>query len=319
MTMLTRRSLLTSSVAASAVSLLGGSLRAQQSDKSPGAGNDSGPRYCLNTSTIRGQRLSLEEEIDLAAECGYNGIEPWLREIEAYRQSGKSLSDLKKRIADHGLQVESAIGFAQWIVDDEAQRKAGLEQMKHDMDTLQQIGGIRIAAPPVGMHSGDSPEVDLFAAADRYRAVLEIGQEIGVTPQVEVWGPSKNLSRLGEAVFVAVESGHPDACLLPDVYHIYRGGSRFEGLSLLSGTAIHCFHFNDYPASPEREQQNDGHRVYPGDGAAPWDVIIGALKQNGFNGALSLELFNEGYWKQDPKVVLTTGLEKMKNVWETHG
>jgi 2-keto-myo-inositol isomerase len=31
-------------------------------------------------------------------------------------------SDLKKRISDCGLTVESAIGFAEWIVDDDARR-----------------------------------------------------------------------------------------------------------------------------------------------------------------------------------------------------
>ena len=71
--------------------------------------------YCFNTSTIRGQKLSLVEEIDIVAQAGYQAIEPWVSEIEAYVKQGGSLPDLKKRIADLGLTVESAIGFAQWI------------------------------------------------------------------------------------------------------------------------------------------------------------------------------------------------------------
>lgn len=273
-------------------------------------------RYCLNTSTIREKKLPLDEIVDLAAETGYDGIEPWIREIEAHQQAGKSISDLKKKISDHGLKVESAIGFARWIVDNEDERIAGVEQMKRDMDLVAAIGGTRIAAPPVGMHGADSEKVDLFAAADRYRTILELGQETGVTPQVEIWGPSKNLSRLGEAIFVAVESGHPDACVLPDVYHIFRGGSAFDGLGLLTGKAIHCFHFNDYPAQPPRLEMNDSHRVYPGDGVAPWKQIMGILDSIGFAGAASLELFNREYWQQDPKQVLQTGLKKMKAVFE---
>jgi 2-keto-myo-inositol isomerase len=272
-------------------------------------------RFCLNTSTIRGQKLPLDEVVDLVAAAGYDGIEPWIREIEAYRDSGKSISDLKKRIADHGLRVESAIGFAQWIVDDDAQRKKGLEQLKRDMDLLQAIGGNLIAAPPIGAHTQDASRVDLFAAADRYRDALAVGREIGVTPQLEVWGFSKNLSRLGETVFVAVESADPDACILPDVYHIYKGGSDIEGLRVVSGRTIRCFHFNDYPADPPRSEINDSKRVYPGDGIAPWGKIIGILEEIGFNGAVSLELFNETYWQQDPSQVLATGLQKMKSVF----
>lgn len=275
-------------------------------------------RYCLNTSTIRGQNLPLEQEVDMIAAAGYNGIEPWIREIETYQQSGKSLKDLKHRIADQGLHVESAIGFARWIVDDDKERAEGLDQMKREMDLVAALGGTHIAAPPVGMHGQDASKVDLFAAAERYAQLLEIGRNQGVIPQVEIWGPSKNLSRLGEAIFVAVESGDADACLLPDVYHIYRGGSEFEGLGLLTGQAIHCFHFNDYPTHAERTQLNDGDRVYPGEGIAPWGMLIGILERIGFNGAISLELFNKSYWNEDPGKVLAVGLQSMKNVIEKY-
>ena len=37
-----------------------------------------GIRYCLNTSTIRGQDVGIEQEIDIAAQAGYDGIEPWM-------------------------------------------------------------------------------------------------------------------------------------------------------------------------------------------------------------------------------------------------
>lgn len=46
--------------------------------------------------------------------------------------------------------MESGIGFAKWIVDDDDERGKGLEEAKRDMDTLAQIGGKRLAAPPAG-------------------------------------------------------------------------------------------------------------------------------------------------------------------------
>ena len=272
------------------------------------------PRFCLNTSTIREQKLSLVEEVELAAKVGYDGIEPWIREIEQYQKGGGSLDDLRRRIVDVGLTVESAIGFAPWIVDDEAARLSGQEQMKRDMELVKAIGGTRIAAPPVGGHSEESSDIDLFVVAQRYRAVLEIGAEIGVTPQVEIWGPSKNLSRLGEAVLVAVESGHPGACVLPDVYHIFRGGTEFAGLAIVAGSAIHCFHINDYPGGKERTEYSDADRVFPGDGVAPLGEIMQTLKSNGFAGALSLELFNRSYWERPAEDVAREGLEKMQAI-----
>ena len=267
-------------------------------------------RYCLNMSTIRGQELDLVGEIELAAKAGYDSIEPWMRKIDTYVKEGGSLKDLGKRIRDLGLTVESAIGFAQWIVDDDAKRAEGLEVARRDMDRLAQIGAVRIAAPPAGATKVGG--LDLMRAAHRYRALLEIGDQTGVVPQVEVWGHSRNLSRLGESMFVAIESGHRKACLLPDVYHIFKGGSDFAGLKLLGGDTIQVFHINDYPATPSREDMNDSHRVYPGDGIAPLNDIFGMLLDNGSRAVLSLELFNRDYWKQDPMQVAVTGLRKTK-------
>lgn len=272
----------------------------------------SGFRYCLNTSTIRGQELGIEKEVDVAATAGYDGIEPWIPTLRKFVENGGKLSDLSKRISDAGLTVDSAIGFAQWIVDDETKRKAALEEAKRDMDMLREIGGTRIAAPPVGAHQGDSPKIDLFIAAERFRALQDLGDQAGVVPQLEVWGFSKNLSRLGEVMFVIGETGHPNACLLLDVYHIFKGGSDFTGLNLFSDNALQVFHVNDYPAMPERGEMNDSHRVYPGDGIAPLSKILNSIGGHGREITLSLELFNRDYWKQDALEVAKTGLSKMK-------
>jgi 2-keto-myo-inositol isomerase len=268
--------------------------------------------YCLNTSTIRGQALALADEAELAAKVGYHAIEPWVRELEQHVQDGGSLEDLGRRIRDLGLTVPSAIGFFEWAVDDEGRRRKGLDEARRSMELVRKIGGQRIAAPPVG--ATDRDDLDLKRVAERYRALLEVGEAMGVVPEVEVWGFSRTLGRLGEAALVAIESGHPSACILPDVYHLHKGGSAFGGVRLLGPGAIHVFHVNDYPATPPRAEITDAHRVYPGDGVAPLKELMRTLRDTGFRGMLSLELFNRDYWQQDALVVARTGLEKMRAV-----
>ncbi len=306
---LTRRDWITAAGVAGVIGGVAATNSTASSDDRPAAEPF---RYCLNTSTIRGQNLGIVEEIEIAAKAGYQGVEPWIRELDEYVKNGGSLTELGKRLRDLGLTVESAIGFAEWIVDDDARRAKGLETAKRDMDMVAQIGGSRIAAPPAG--ATDQADMNLLRAADRYRTLLELGDKIGVVPQVEVWGFSKTLGRLGEAVLVAIESGHANACVLADVYHLHRGGSDFGGLRVVRGAAMHALHVNDYPASPPREQLTDAHRVYPGDGVAPLAAILRSLRDIGFRGALSLELFNRDYWKQDALAVARTGLEKTKQV-----
>ena len=310
MTRVNRRTFVGSAAAVTASALAPGLAIAADTPASQDRPKDEPFGYCFNTSTVRGQKLDFKQQVELVITAGYDAIEPWMRDIQAYEQAGGSLADIKKQLADANVTVESAIGFARWIVDDPKERAKGLEEAKRDMGLLQKIGGKRIAAPPVG--ATNQTDLDLFAAAKRYHKLLELGREMGVTPQAELWGFSKSLSRLGELMFVAVESGHADACLLPDVYHIYKGGSDFHGLKLINGRRVHVFHVNDYPAEPPRETIGDADRVYPGDGIAPLNQIFRDMYAAGFRGMLSLELFNREYWKQDALKVARTGLEKTR-------
>ncbi len=281
--------------------------------------------YCLNTSTVRlldgqwGKSRPIVELIDIAAKAGFRAIEPWIAEVDEYTKGGGTLKDLAKRFTDAGLAIPDAIGFAEWVVEDDERRKKGLEQAKRDMEKVQTIGGKRIAAPPVGATGGtsrrDDPKftqpVELLKAAERYRELLAIGQAMGVTPIIEVWGFSRTLSRLGETLLVAAECGAVGGCVLPDVYHLYKGGSDFAGLKLLGPHSVGIFHINDYPKL-DRAKIVDQDRVFPGDGVAPLGEVYRTLREVGYRGYLSLELFNRDYWKRDPHTVAKEGLDKLK-------
>ncbi|CAH0994553.1 Inosose isomerase [Emticicia aquatica] len=266
--------------------------------------------FCLNTSTIRKQNLGLMAEIELAAKVGYTGIEIWINTLESYVAKGGNLKDVRQKVKDLGIQIEDAIGFATWIVDDPNQRAKALEQTKREMGMLSEIGCKRIAAPPFG--ATNKSGIDLQKAAARYRKMLDLGDEMGVLPQLEMWGFSANLHLFGEALFVASETGHPKAVVLSDVYHLYKGGSDFNALKMLNGECMQMFHVNDYPANLSREKINDSYRVFPGDGVAPLDQIFQILNQKNTPIVLSLELFNEDYWKMPAFDAAKIGLEKMK-------
>ena len=309
MTHTSRRQFLAASGAISGAGLI--SATAPRADAAPSDGQN-GFRYCLNAATLSGFKLSLTDVIEATATAGYQAIEPWVSFIHEYATGGGSLPDLKRHIADLGLTVESAIAFPQWVVDDPNSRARGLEETRRDMDVVAQIGGKRIAAPPAG--PSNRPVIGLKRIAERYRAVLELGDRMGVVPELEFWGMSPHLSRLSQAAFVAIETGHPKACVLPDVFHLYKGGSDFQGLRLLSGQALQVIHMNDYPAEPPRELITDADRVYPGDGVAPIKQILAELRRVAPGIILSLELFNPAYWKGDPLDTARAGLARMKAV-----
>ncbi|MEP0713564.1 sugar phosphate isomerase/epimerase family protein [Algoriphagus sp.] len=264
-------------------------------------------QFSLNTSTLRGQKLTLPQLIEVSAKAGYDGIELWISELEAYLQTGKSLTSLKKHFRDAGISPFNAIGFAPWMAQDVEKSKAGFEQMEKEMGMLAEIGCTRIAAPAIGA----TDPVDLLAAGEQYARLLALGRKTGVMPQLEFWGAFPPFHQLGQCLATAAAANDPDARLLPDVYHLFRGASGFEGLKLVNGNAIEVFHMNDFTSKPRLEQK-DSDRVYPGDGIGPMKEIAAILKAMGGNKILSLELFNETYWAQDAQEVANTGLKKMK-------
>lgn len=308
---LSRRNALAQAGLLVAAAAMGGKTSAAADAAAPAARKSLKPfRFSLNTATIRGQKLGIVKEVEIAAQAGYDAIEPWVDTIQDFVKSGGALKDLKSRITDSGLTVEDAIGFPEWIVDDDARRAKGMERAKREMDLVAQIGGKRFAAPPAG--ATDTPGLSWQKAAERYLALLEAGEQAGIVPQLELWGFSKNLNRLGECVCVAMETGHRNACVLADVFHLHKGGSDIHGIRLLGPTAIQVLHMNDFPADPPREKIDDSYRVYPGDGTAPLVEILRVLRETGGQKVLSLEVFNRQYWAQDALAVAKTGLAKMK-------
>jgi 2-keto-myo-inositol isomerase len=268
-------------------------------------------KFCLNTSTIRGQKPGLLKSIEIAARAGYDSLELWVPDIKEYKQ-GNSLQTLKKFIDDNKVTVEDAIGFAPWMVEDEQQREAGFAQMKEEMEMMAEIGCKRIAAPAAGVKS--DTQLDLFKVGERYKKLLDLGRQTGVMPQLEFWGGHPVFYHFGQALMACAVANDPDARILPDIYHLFRGNSGFDSLKVVNGKMIEVIHINDYPASVPREQQNDSHRIYPGDGAAPVKQIFTDLYNMGGVKVLSLELFNKEYWQNDPLTVAKTGLEKMRKI-----
>ncbi len=266
-------------------------------------------KYCLNMATLRGHKLGFIKELEIASKAGFKSTEIWIDSLQQYLSSGGTVKEAKNRMDALGITAENAIGFAKWIVDDDVVRNQGIEQLKKEMDLLAQIGCKRIAAPPMG--ATDKPGLDLKKAAERYRVILELGDQTGVVPHVELWGFSKNLNRASEVMYVAMESGHPSARVLLDIYHLYKGGSSVDTLPLIGESAVEILHINDYP-SINREAITDADRVHPGDGIAPIKEILKHLKTTGNPLILSEEVFNKNYYSQDPLEVAKTAIEKIK-------
>lgn len=314
---ITRREMLQASGIALVAGGLTGMVSCSSSDtqrKTPSEKKERPFRVSLNTSTIRGYKLPVEEQIDLCAEAGFEGIELWVSDVETYIEQGGSAEALGDRIKQHGLVLENMIAFSTWIADDATQRAAGVQKMRQDMELTARLGGAFIAAPAQGITIIEKERLHEYA--DRYRVILEEGVQAGVIPILELWGAGA-ISQLSDVTAIAIGAAHPQASMLLDFYHVYRGGNSFDSLRQLNGGNLPVFHINDYPASIPREALKDADRVFPGDGSCPFDQVIPLLYDTGFRGAFSIELFNQRYWgSMDVSTLLKESYSKTVNTLE---
>lgn len=268
---------------------------------------------CLDTATIR--PATLKEKVRIAAKAGYDAIEPWDSELQKFEADGGNLKDLGKEIKDNGLFVPSVIGLWNAMPPTQELWDKSLADTRNRMRMASDIGAQHIQTIPntIGLNYNQK------WAADRYRDIIEMGiNEYNLNPAL-VFVKYFPVKTMGQAVGIALDANHPKAMVIPDVYHMYISEGGFEGIKLLRGDMIAIFQFNDAPASPPLAELNDEHRVYPGDGILPLTQIFKDLKETGYKGCISLEMYNPSYWKEDLMMVAETGLRKTLGVLQKAG
>ncbi len=265
-------------------------------------------RYSLNSSTLR--PTPILDKIRIAAETGYEAIELWHDDIDTYLQSGGKLSDIRKAVDDHGLAVPTTVMLKGWCEPDGPDYERGLAECRRRMEQSAALGAPHaVAGPPHG-------PVDFALAAQRYGELLDLGISMGVRPAMEYLGIAQQINSIGAALRIMQDSGHPEATIVLDPFHDFRGGAGCEEIVRLTAAQIAVCHFDDAPAQPPAHEQRDGHRVMPGDGIIDLGRFLELLEQIGYDQWLSLELFREDLWQRDPAEVARLGLQRMRQVCE---
>ena len=260
----------------------------------------------LNTSTIR--PATIDQKIEAASKAGYDAMELWIQELEDHEKNGGSVKDLGKKIADKGMFVIDVIGLWGCMPEPEEEWVKQQEQNRNRMRLVSEVDSRHVAVLPLP----DRENFNMRWATERYRDLLVMGlDEYGINPAFEFVGFFKGVNRLGQAVMAAIDADHPKAKIIPDTFHLYRGGSGFEGIQHLDGQFPAVFHWNDVGPEPGQFELGDEHRIYPGDGILPLEKLMRDLVAIGATCPLSLEMFNREHWAQDPNVVAETGLRKI--------
>jgi len=276
----------------------------------------------LHSVTIQ-QCEELEDKFRVASEAGYSGIDLMYTDLEKFVGKGHEVGDVVSLTKKYKLTI-SHLGFlADWQFEngiplvckldrdeDDAEAKS-MEQTRKFFKDCSAIGCRCAFAIPAINKVGSIDE-----AIKNYGKLCDIGAQEGINVAFEFVGFACQMKDLKIAWKIVKESNRPNGGILLDTFHFYRGASRMEDLKNIPKDKILIVHVND-AKEKNREGLTDLDRIMPGQGIIPLRDILSVLKHKGYEGYLSVEIFNEDYWADDPLKVAIQAREATENLFKS--
>ncbi len=265
------------------------------------------PFFCLNTSTIRPQPLI--DKIRIAAEAGYDGIELWINDVYEYIGRGGNVADVERALAETRLRLPCMIAVRNWGDAVGPEFILALEEARRRMELAARLGSpLVVCTPP--RESCPLPQL-----VERYHELLRIGKDVGVRATFEYVSSFKSARSLAQAWQVVQATEDADATLILDSFHNFNSCSTLDDLRAIPVERISHYHLSDGSREKPPGRQLDADRVMPGEGAARLCDEIRLLRAKGYEGGVSLELFNLELWEEPPLEVAREGLRRLKQMW----
>ena len=253
-------------------------------------------RLCIhtNTSSGAGYRAALEGW----AKAGIKEVEVAAGLIEAFLK-GDTLDAAKRVLTDNGLTPVHASVQGN-LLEPGPDRAATIDALKKRLEMLAFLGFKKVYTTT---NSTQKPVPDQYErVAENMRELGDIAKGFNMMMSVEFVRASPYMSTLLTAIKVTRQAAHPNFGMMFDFYHFWSGHNRLEDMDQIRPGEIQHVHFQDVPDQP-RETLDNNTRVIPGDGVSPIVPILKKLREKGYNGPLSVELFLPQFRDGDPYAI----------------
>jgi 2-keto-myo-inositol isomerase len=263
---------------------------------------------CLSEATT--MPSSFAEDVANYAGAGCQGMEVWLTKLETHLES-HSLDETRQLLRDRGLPLGAAAYQGGLLLSQGEQRRAHFDHFRRRLDLCQQLG-IPTLLVVADFVQAVGP-VGLERAVVSLRQAAQWAAAFDVRLALEFHGRDTFCASLDTALALVAQCGEPNVGVCLDVFHYYTGPSKQEDLDLLTRDNLAHVQLCDLAGVP-RELATDADRVLPGDGDFRLTPILERLRAIGYNGWVSLELFNPMLWKAKAAQVAEIGLTALRKV-----
>jgi 2-keto-myo-inositol isomerase len=259
-------------------------------------------------------KTDLPGDIRAASGAGYDLVEIWAKKMEAYL-ADHSLDDLAGLLAAAGVKP-LAINSVEFVTFNSPWERT------NTFNLIARYAAIadRIGCPYIVLVPSPRPEgvTDGQVRQESVRVLREISDRFRdhrVRFAFEFLGFSWcSVSTLEEDRQIVREVDRDNVGLVLDTFHFYAGGSSVASIGQVDPEKLFIFHVNDAEDRP-KEQLQDAHRLFPGEGVIPLAQILAGLKGIGYDGPVSLEMFRPAYWALPPEEVAARGLAAIRKLW----
>jgi sugar phosphate isomerase/epimerase len=221
----------------------------------------------------------IEITIRRLARFGYESIEI-SGEPEQY-----NTREVRKLLQEHGLRcwgsVTLMLGERNLVSKDETQRARTVQYVNDCITMVKELDGYEMTIVPgtVGKLAPDStPENEWAWAVDALKEIYAHGQKSGVLLAIEPLNRFETyfISRAAQALALAEAVG-PDCGVCLDAFHLNIEEANLYDSIRSAGKRLADFHVAD------------NNRLACGMGALDWPKIVSALREIGYDGALTVE------------------------------
>ncbi len=251
---------------------------------------------------------SFADDVNGYADGGCFALEVWLTKLENHLEK-HSVADTRKLLEDRSMILAAAAYQGGLLLSQGEQRKAHYDHFKRRLDLCQTlgIGTLLIAAD----FENNVTPTDLQRAVVSLTQAAQWASAFGVRLALEFRGSNAFCSSLDTALALIASCGEVNVGVNLDVFHYYTGPSKFDDLTLLTPDNLAFVQLSDVLSVP-REMASDADRILPGEGDFRLEPIVRQLRTIGYEGWLSLELYNPTLWQLKPAQVAELGLASLQ-------
>lgn len=239
---------------------------------------------------------SLEIDITMCEKHGFYGLEMQTELMDKYMDE-HTLDDMKKLFESHkvkGLPINALLNL---VKNDENDAR-----LRYLCECAQSVGAEAVLLAP--LVSGKDPAKTVKAI----NSFLSIASEYGVRLALEFLVlEGSSVTSLEQALDIVEQA--PGLKVVLDCFHIMAGSTNPDTILKLNPSQIEVVHINDLLSKPFGVY-SDSDRIWPGEGGMGLDRIFKNLKAIGYDGLVTIELFNEEYWELPIDEIYATAMSK---------